>query len=457
MCGSIRASYPIEPASPRSRRTSKSIPACGLVRRDLRAPRPVAVGRCSVLRFPALRRTPLRQGARRLAHAGARHSGRDRPLRRDRGQNVDSLVAAADLADKLPELPDFDLATIADLDIDDFLQALGRAGRPPQNRGGAAGAPRSAARGLRETDRRRGPYALGRLGPFLEQTPTEAYKFADAEIEALEALAAVVEGVIPVLKILGLGAEIPATYLPAAASASYVLGMSPAGARRWIVELPNASGEEVIAAIRRRAELLEVEKAWAAKVPGYALNGRPEPSDLVAAAETLRKSGFGKLIASLGGKMKAARAVATNLEVALEPDRLQALGEHVAAMRAFEADESMAALFGPAWAGLETQMEDVKQGLHLRDLILRATQPHPGADQVIQRAMEMTPDGMADLAFTTRRASGVFAAAEGRARLEVRVPERFAAALRWRVAELETFLAVDPDRRLEESPHRSAG
>ena len=95
--------------------------------------------------------------------------------------------------------------------------------------------------------------------------------------------------------------------------------------------------------------------------------------------------------------MKAARAAAANLGTDPEPDRLEALAEHVAAVRAFEADETLAILFGPAWAGLGTPMEDVKEGLQLRDLILRTVQQHPGADLVIRRAMAMTPEGMAEL------------------------------------------------------------
>jgi hypothetical protein len=210
------------------------------------------------------------------------------------------------------------------------------------------------------------------------------------------------------LNILSLGVDLPATHLPAATSASYVLGMSPARVRRWIVELPDSTEEAISGAIRRRAELLDAEKAWAAKVPAYTPVVRPEPSDLHAAAETLRKSGFGKLVASLGGKMKAARAVAANLGTDPEPDRLEALAKHVAAVRTFEVDETLALLFGPAWAGLGTPMEDVKEGLQLRDLILRKVQQHLGADLVIRHAMAMTPDGMAELSPTTMRASGCF-------------------------------------------------
>lgn len=89
-------------------------------------------------------------------------------------------------------------------------------------------------------------------------------------------------------------------------------------------------------------------------------HARPEPSDLVTAAEALRKTGLGKLFASLGGKLKAARAVAAHLGAAAEPDGLEALAEHVAAVRAFEADERLSAPLGPAWSGLRTPFDDVK-------------------------------------------------------------------------------------------------
>ena len=239
--------------------------------------------------------------------------------------DVGSFVAAAGLAEKLPELPDFDLAAIADLDIDDFIEALSVQADLVKTEKELQAIP-----DLRHEDPDKLAIAAVHMrsaasSEFLEQSPADAYELADVETMALEALAEAVEGVIPVLKILGLGAEIPTTHLPAAASASCVLGMSPSHVRRWIVELPNASGEAVFAAIRRRAELLEAETAWAAGVPGYALNGGPDPSDLLAAARTLRTSGFGKLAASLGGKMKAARTVAANLGTALSPTGLKRL------------------------------------------------------------------------------------------------------------------------------------
>ena len=358
-------------------------------------------------------------------------------------RNVSSFAATADLTEKLPELPDFDLAAIANLDIDDFMQALRVQADLLKTEEEL-----NALSDLRHEDPEKLAVAAAHMrsvvsAEFLERTPAEAYEFADAEFKVLEALAEAVEAVVPVLNILGLGVDLPATHLPAATSASYVLGMSPARVRRWIVELPDASEEAISGAIRRRAELLEAEKAWAAKVPAYTPEVRPEPSELHAAAETLRKSGFGKLVASLGGKMKAARAVAANLGTDPEPDTLEALAKHVAAVRT---------LFGPAWAGLGTPMEDVKEGLQLRDLILRKVQQHPGADLVIRRAMAMTPDGMAELSPHHDACKRMFSLpTDDRARLKAQSAEGFAAALRRRVAELEAFLAVDPNRWLETS------
>jgi hypothetical protein len=147
-------------------------------------------------------------------------------------RDVISFATTADLTEKLPELPDFDLAAIADLDIDDFRQALRVQAdllkteeelntlsdlrhEDPEKLAVAAAHMRSAA-----------------SAEFLERTPAEAYEFANADIKALEALAEAVEAVVPVLNILGLGVDLPATHLPAATSASYVLGMSPARVRR---------------------------------------------------------------------------------------------------------------------------------------------------------------------------------------------------------------------------------
>ncbi len=285
---------------------------------------------------------------------------------------------------------------------------------------------------------------------FLDQTPAKAYEFADVEIEALEEVAEAVAALIPVLKILGLEAGVLATHLPAAAFAGCVLGMAPASARRWIIEIGDASEKDVSVAIRRWTELVAAEARWAAKIPAYGPDARPEPSDLLTAVQTLRKTGLRKLFASLSGKLKAARVVAARLGAGVEPDSLEALAEHVSSVRAFETDEKLSVMFGPAWSGLGTPLEDVSKGLQLRDLILTTVRQHRGADQVIPRVMAMTPDGMAELSPHRETCKRVFSLlTQARQRLEEDRPDRFAGSLTNRVADFKAFLATDPNRWLE--------
>jgi hypothetical protein len=129
---------------------------------------------------------------------------------------------------------------------------------------------------------------------------------------------------------------------------------------------------------------------------------------------------------------------------------LEAFARHIAAVRTFEADETLAILFGLAWAGLGTPMEDVKEGLQMRDLILRKVQQYSGTDLVIRRVMAMTPDGMAELSPHHDACKRILSLpTDDRARLKAESAENFAAALRRRVDELEAFLAVDSNRWLE--------
>jgi hypothetical protein len=123
--------------------------------------------------------------------------------------NVSSFAAIADLTEKLPQLPDFDPAAIADLDIDDFKQAL-----RVQADLLKIEEELNALSDLRHEDPEKLAVAAAHMrsavsAEFLEQTPAEAYEFANADIRALEALAEAVEAVVPVLGILGLSPPTP--------------------------------------------------------------------------------------------------------------------------------------------------------------------------------------------------------------------------------------------------------
>ena len=365
--------------------------------------------------------------------------------------DITTFVKAAGVPALLPELPDIDLVLLAEADLDDLLKALGARAELLGTQEELETLP-----DLRHEDQdrlavgaahMRSPASAG----FLDLTPGGAYEMADAEIAALEELAGIVEGVLKPAAILGLGQGLPATHLAAAASAAYVLGLAPAKVRRWIVELPHASSDDVNACLLRWQGLRQAEAGWASKAPGYRSDARPEPEELISAAQVLRKMGVGKLFAAIGGKSKAARAVAADIGVEPDPDRLEALAGHVAAVRAFEEDEASATLFGGAWGGLSTPVEDVKDGLHLRDLMLKSVSSHPDASEVAKRAMAMTPDAMAQLGPHHEACKAMFLLpTELRQRLTDEPAAAFAQSLRAKAENLRSFLAVDPGRWLAE-------
>ena len=113
--------------------------------------------------------------------------------------DVGSFVAAAGLAEKLPELPDFDLAAIADLDIDDFIEALSVQADLVKTEKELQAIP-----DLRHEDPDKLAIAAVHMrsaasSEFLGRA-RRRYELADVETMALEALAEAVEGVIPVLE-----------------------------------------------------------------------------------------------------------------------------------------------------------------------------------------------------------------------------------------------------------------
>lgn len=384
----------------------------------------------------------LREHAQRTLDAIGRHAG----LGVD---DITSFTRVTGVPSLLPELPGFDLTLLARADLDDLLKALDARADIL-----AAEEELETLPDLRHEDperlavgaaHMRSPSSAG----FLELTPGQAYDIADAEIAALEELVGIVEGVLKPAAMLGLGEMIPASRLPPAASAAYVLGLAPAKSRRWIVELPHAATDDVTACLDRWRGLLEAEAEWTKKASGYRPEARPDPTQLTSAAQVLRKTGIGKLFAAVGGKSRSARAVAVDLGVEADPDRLEALAEHILSVRAFEEDDKLATLFGQAWEGLATRADEIKDGLHLRDLLLKAVSSYADASEVVRLAMAITPEAMAQLAPHHEACKAMFSLPTVlRQRLTDQPASAFAQALRAKVKELRSFLAVDPGRWL---------
>ena len=174
---------------------------------------------------------------------------------------------------------------------------------------------------------------------------------------------------LPALDLLALGHNIPALHLQSVATIASVVGTAPVGARRWILTFPRSSKGAVDKAAERWRSLAAADTSWSRKLARYRPEERPSVESVETAAITLRKAGFGKAIATISGSIRAAGRVCEAIGMDPSPTELDAFAVHLRAVRAFEEDQNLAELLGPAWRGLGTPFEDVREGIGLRDII----------------------------------------------------------------------------------------
>ena len=266
--------------------------------------------------------TAIRDSSRTTIEALARHVGIDIKGPKD-------FAALADFRRRHGELPEVAaLVAIADLDLDDLQRALAVRSELIRSEGELA-----AMTDLRHED-------LDRLGTatahfraaasaeFLDQSPGDAYGFADGEIAVLRDVCDAVEAVLPVLDTVGLETALPASQLPAAASAAFILGTAPERYRRWVIELPSTQEVLVAEAKGRWRALVDAEVFWTGRLASYRSDARPVPAELDEAAVTLRKGGLGKAFASLTGALRTARDLCRRVGVGELPEAANARRLH---------------------------------------------------------------------------------------------------------------------------------
>ena len=387
--------------------------------------------------------TDLRDTSRAAIEAIARHVGIGIKGPKD-------FVALADFHRRLGEVPEIAaLVAIADLDLDDLERALAVRSELIRSEGEFA-----AITDLRHEDPDRLGIATAHFRAaasteFLDHSPGDAYGFADGEIAILSDVCDAVETVLPVLNALGLETAVPASQLPAAASAAYILGTAPERCRRWVIELPSTPEALVAEAKGRWRALVDTEVFWTGRLASYRSDARPVPAELDEAAATLRKGGLGKAFASLTGASRMARDICRRVGIGELPEDLDALAAHVRSVEEFEADLSLRAALGPAWHGLGTPIDEIHDGVKLRDFLRKTVLSLPGGAAVVQRTAALAPDRLEMLttfAQSCKRLLGL--SEETRARLDDRPSDRLVAEGRRRVATLSDFLAIDPHRLL---------
>lgn len=310
---------------------------------------------------------------------------------------------------------------------------------------------------LRYEDPDRLAIALGYMqGPFSEfedQTPQQAFEVAEREREMLGQLITALEGVQPVLNVLGLGDSAAASATPAAASAAIVLAMTPAQNRRWLLELANAPQSEIVSAQERWRALVDADSEWTARLQGYRPDGRPLVETIKAiqaASAALRKTGIGKAMATLSRSLSRARELCAGLGIDPDrPDELDALAAHLHDLAAFESDERLRHLLQGAWSGLSTPMDELREAVRIREFLCTKLQDHPDGELVFNKVLALPLEALTSIEPAIEACKRVLAlSAPAKARLDARPVGNVRADGRSHAERLSKFLALDPTRRL---------
>ncbi len=126
------------------------------------------------------------------------------------------------------------------------------------------------------------------------------------------------------------------------------------------------------------------------------------------------------------------------------PEDLDALAAHVRAVEEFESDQKLRAALGPAWHGLDTPIDEVLDGVKLRDFLRKTVLSLPGGATVVQRVAALAPDTLELLTTFAPSCKRLLSLPEEtRARLDHTPLDRLVAEGRRRVAALSDFLAID--------------
>ncbi len=188
-----------------------------------------------------------------------------------------------------------------------------------------------------------------------------------AALATVEEIVAAVQDVEPALTRLGVTFTAPASQATTAAVLVKSLLAIPPQYLRWMVENPAIRRAATINKTTLRTvmnhwqKLLNDENTWGQRVTGYQGKVRPSPAQLNTFAATLRKTGFGKIFATLSGSLHTARNYCTQLGIEQSPAELEALSAHVQNLQRFESDIEMAVALGTAWNALATPSKGIDQ------------------------------------------------------------------------------------------------
>jgi hypothetical protein len=284
---------------------------------------------------------------------------------------------------------------------------------------------------------------------FFENAPADLARVARETIETDVQIKDMLTSIYPALELFGLNGTWPASKTDAIAKAVIVSTKIPAEYRLGL-HLNQQIDTTAFAHLRDRwARLMSEEESWREKLSAYGRNAWPRPSDLGAAAETLRKSSFGKAFAAISGAAKPARELVARLGLSNAPapaDELTRLAAHVSSIYAFEDDGAAADLLGASWDGLDTKFDQIAFGIKARQYFVEQIGP-----DLTRRLIGISPDGVRSLhqfegaANSTRKAVAKLGNQFDNRSIDLTI-----GMLADEIATMQGVLAVDPDGSLSE-------
>lgn len=249
-----------------------------------------------------------------------------------------------------------------DLDHDDVFRIAGLREKLKQVDAELAARPKVAGIPLEVLARASAMVTAGLDGRLLDLNPDAARVEADRCIADGRRLAGAIDRMLPAVDMIGLDRQSTLAEIDTLAQAIQFLSRAEPGRRSLLDRFALIEEREFLSVRQRWLDAVDAETDWRTAFVAYGDEPWPTIAEIEACEATLTRSGFARRFGLRGGSEKTARALLARLAgpdgVVPDAEELAQFIIYLRYLAAFENDPQLAALFGPAWAGLGTPMED---------------------------------------------------------------------------------------------------
>jgi very-short-patch-repair endonuclease len=281
--------------------------------------------------------------------------------------------------------------------------------------------------------------------------PSECYALAESRIARSRRFLDTVEALAPALSTLGLDQSMPTDALDAVTWVTRVAATMNSAQRSWV--RADQIDSEAFAELLAKWTALSSEAGELANSMDLDSTTHADPEALEAAAATLAKTGFRKLLENVRGRSKAARDIAANLGIRapapVAATLLLRLARHTRSVSVFNRSADGAAALGPHWKGMATPFSSINSGIEIRQKIDAELRKLPNGNQVAAAFWRLPENGIEALSSHIESARNYDAARDSFG--EILVEQCLDAALercRDDITRCEQRLKIDPDRAL---------